>query len=62
MKQKGAGIEVQGVEDLVRAITDLLNDSDKRLAMGKLAYEIATQDRRAGERTLELLSRYLQAA
>lgn len=60
MKQKGGGIEVQGVEDLVRAITDLLNDSDKRLAMGKMAYQIATQDSRVGERTFALLSRYLQ--
>jgi 3-deoxy-D-manno-octulosonic-acid transferase len=60
MKQKGGGIEVQGVEDLVRAITDLLNDSDKRLAMGKMAYQIATRDSRVGERTFALLSRYLQ--
>jgi 3-deoxy-D-manno-octulosonic-acid transferase len=60
MKQKGGGIEVQGVADLVRAVTDLLNDSDQRLAMGKIAHQIATQDSRVGERTFALLSSYLQ--
>jgi 3-deoxy-D-manno-octulosonic-acid transferase len=60
MKQKGGGIEVRSVEDLVREITDLLNDANKRLAMGERAYQVATKDSRVGERTFALLSRYLQ--
>jgi 3-deoxy-D-manno-octulosonic-acid transferase len=61
MKRKGGGIEVRGVEDLVREITDLVSDTDKRLAMGERAYRVAADEHRVGERTSELLSRYLQA-
>jgi 3-deoxy-D-manno-octulosonic-acid transferase len=60
MKERGGGIEVHDTEDLVRAITDLLNDANKRAAMGETAYQVAVDDGRAGERTLELLLRYLQ--
>jgi 3-deoxy-D-manno-octulosonic-acid transferase len=60
MKRKGGGIEVRGVEDLVREITDLVSDTDKRLAMGERAYQVAADEHRVGERTSELLSRYLQ--
>jgi 3-deoxy-D-manno-octulosonic-acid transferase len=60
MKEKGGGVEVRGVEDLVREITDLLNDADKRLTMGENAYQVAADEQRVGERTSELLSRYLQ--
>lgn len=60
MKEKGGGVEVRSVEDLVREITDLLNDADKRLRMGEKAYQVAANERRVGERTCELLSRYLQ--
>jgi 3-deoxy-D-manno-octulosonic-acid transferase len=60
MKERGGGIEVRDTEDLVRAITDLLNDSNKRLAMGETAYRVATDDGRVGERTVGLLLRYLQ--
>jgi hypothetical protein len=42
MKEK-EGVEVQSVEDLVREITDLLNDADKRLRMGKKAYQVAAR-------------------
>ena len=35
MKAKGGGVEVRGVEDLVREITDLLSDADKRLSNGR---------------------------
>jgi 3-deoxy-D-manno-octulosonic-acid transferase len=61
MKAKGGGVEVRGVEDLVREITDLLSDTDKRLAMGERAYQVAADEHRVGERTSELLSRYLQS-
>ena len=61
MKEKGGGIEVRGVEGLVGELTDLLNDADKRRTMGENAYQVAADDQRVGERTSELLSRYLQA-
>jgi 3-deoxy-D-manno-octulosonic-acid transferase len=61
IKAKGGGVEVRGVEDLVREITDLLSDTDKRLAMGERAYQVAADEHRVGEQTSELLSRYLQA-
>ena len=60
MKKKGGGVEVRGAEDLVREITDLLSDTDKRLAMGERAYHVAADGHRVGERTSELLFRYLQ--
>jgi 3-deoxy-D-manno-octulosonic-acid transferase len=60
MKKKGGGVEVRGLEDLVREITDLLSDADKRLAMGEKAYQVAADEHRVGERTAALLSRYLQ--
>jgi 3-deoxy-D-manno-octulosonic-acid transferase len=60
MKERGGGIEVRDTEDLVRAITDLLNDTNKRVTMGETAYQVAADDGRVGERTLELLLRYLQ--
>jgi 3-deoxy-D-manno-octulosonic-acid transferase len=61
MKEKGGGVEVRGVQDLVREITDLLNHADKRLTMGENAYQVAADEQCVGERTSELLSRYLQA-
>jgi 3-deoxy-D-manno-octulosonic-acid transferase len=61
MKEKGGGIEVRGVEGLVDELTDLLNDADKRRIMGENAYQVAADEQRVGERTFELLSRYLQA-
>jgi 3-deoxy-D-manno-octulosonic-acid transferase len=60
MKERGGGIEVRDTEDLVRVITDLLNDANKRLAMGETAYQVAADGGRVGERTVELLLRYLQ--
>jgi 3-deoxy-D-manno-octulosonic-acid transferase len=61
MKEKGGGIEVRGVEDLVRELIELLNDADKRRTMGENAYRVAADKQRVSERTAELLSRYLQA-
>jgi 3-deoxy-D-manno-octulosonic-acid transferase len=60
MKERGGGIEVRDTEDLVHAITDLLSDANKRVAMGEAAYQVAADDGRVAERTLELLLRYLQ--
>jgi 3-deoxy-D-manno-octulosonic-acid transferase len=60
MKERGGGIEVRDTEDLVRAVTDLLNDASKRVAMGETAYQVAADGARVGERTLELLLHYLQ--
>jgi hypothetical protein len=41
-------------------ITDLLNDANKRAAMGEAAYQVARDEGRAGERSFEVLLRYLQ--
>jgi 3-deoxy-D-manno-octulosonic-acid transferase len=60
MKEKGGAIEVRDEADLVREITDLLNDANKRLDMGERAYQVAVDERRVSERTAELLYRYLQ--
>jgi 3-deoxy-D-manno-octulosonic-acid transferase len=60
MKENGGGVEVRGLEDLVREISDLLNDADKRVAMGEKAYQVAADEHRVGERTAALLARYLQ--
>jgi 3-deoxy-D-manno-octulosonic-acid transferase len=61
MKERGGAIEVRDVKDLVRVITELLNDPNKRAAMGEAAYQVAANDGRAGERTFELLLRYFQS-
>jgi 3-deoxy-D-manno-octulosonic-acid transferase len=60
MKAKGGGVEVRGVEDLVRELTELLGDADKRRAMGEKAYQVATDEQGVGEQTARLLSRYIQ--
>jgi 3-deoxy-D-manno-octulosonic-acid transferase len=61
MKKRGGAIEVRGAEDLVSAITELLNNANKRVAMGEAAYQVATDEGRAGEQTFEALLRYLQS-
>jgi 3-deoxy-D-manno-octulosonic-acid transferase len=60
MKKRGGAIEVRGAEDLISAITELLNNANKRVAMGEAAYQVATDGGRTGERTFEVLVRYLQ--
>jgi 3-deoxy-D-manno-octulosonic-acid transferase len=60
MKAKGGGVEVRGLEDLVRELTELLGDADKRRAMGEKAYQVATDEQGVGEQTARLLSRYIQ--
>jgi 3-deoxy-D-manno-octulosonic-acid transferase len=62
MKVKGGGIEVRSADDLIREIADLLTDPSKRLMMGERAYNLAMDERRVGERSLALLTRYLQTS
>ena len=47
-----------GVEDLA----DLLTDASKCLIMGERAYKLAMDEQRVGERSLALLTRYLEAS
>jgi 3-deoxy-D-manno-octulosonic-acid transferase len=59
MKRTGGGIEVRGTEDLVREISGLLNDPEKRKIMGAKAYAIAADDCGVLDRSMNLVSRYL---
>jgi len=60
MKQQGAAIEVGGAEDLIREISDLLKDPQRRKMLGERAYAIAA-DRGVLERSIDLVVGYLQA-
>jgi len=60
MKKSGGGIEVQDGGDLLREITGLLVDPDKRRSAGEKAYEVATRDGDVLERSLELLRSYVE--
>lgn len=62
MKAQGGGIEVRSADDLVREVADLLTDANKRLIMGERAYKLAMDEQRVGERSLALLTRYLQTS
>jgi 3-deoxy-D-manno-octulosonic-acid transferase len=62
MKAQGGGIEVRNADDLVREVADLLTDPSKRLIMGERAYKLAMDEQRVGERSLALLTRYLEAS
>ena len=59
MKQKGGAIEVRGVEDLKREITELLLDSRKRKIMGQQAAEVAANDQGVLYQSMRLAERYL---
>lgn len=59
MKRKGGGIEVRGLEDLVREISALLSDRTRAESMGKVAYSVVEGDRGVMERSTDLVSRYL---
>jgi len=59
MKRQGGGIEVGGREELIRAVTTLLADAEKRKTMGGKAREVAADDRGVLERSVGLASRYL---
>jgi 3-deoxy-D-manno-octulosonic-acid transferase len=60
MKEQGAGIEVQGGEDLIEKISTLLADPEKCRTMGERAYQIATDDPQVLENSVALACRYLQ--
>jgi 3-deoxy-D-manno-octulosonic-acid transferase len=59
MKQKGGGIEVHGAEDLIREITSLLSDAQKRKARGAKASAVAVNDYGVMDRSVGLVARYL---
>jgi 3-deoxy-D-manno-octulosonic-acid transferase len=59
MKESGGGIEVADRADLVREITALLVDPEKRLSVGRKAYEVAVRDDRVLEKSLDLLRSYI---
>ncbi len=59
MAARGGGIEVRGKEELIRAMTILLTDSEKRKSMGQKAFEIAADDHGVLERSFAVAARYL---
>ncbi|MFQ5542304.1 MAG: 3-deoxy-D-manno-octulosonic acid transferase, partial [Candidatus Binatia bacterium] len=59
IKKGGGGIEVQGREDLKREISVLLTDRSKGLKMGELAAQAVEGDRGVVERSMALISRYI---
>jgi 3-deoxy-D-manno-octulosonic-acid transferase len=59
LKRAGGGIEVRGAADLIRVISDLLNDPEKRKMIGEKAYAIAADDRQVLERSMGLVAPYL---
>ena len=59
MKQRGAGIEVAGAEDLTRELTDLLGDPEKCRTVGEQAYRVAADERNVMQQSLALAQRYL---
>jgi 3-deoxy-D-manno-octulosonic-acid transferase len=60
MKNQGAGIEVQGSEDLIEEISALLSNPEKCRTMGEKGYQIAGDDRQVLENSVALACRYLQ--
>jgi 3-deoxy-D-manno-octulosonic-acid transferase len=60
MKKNGGGIEVRDGGDLMRELTGLLVDPEKRRSAGEKAYEVATRDGAVLERSLELLRSYVE--
>ena len=59
MKNSGGGIEVSDRGDLLRSITALLIDPDKRKSAGATAYGVAARDGAVMERSLDLLRSYV---
>lgn len=59
MKSGGAAIEVRDAEDLDRALTQLLADSETRIRMGVRAFQIAGANNDALRLNLKLVERYL---
>ena len=59
MKSSGGGIEVGDAGGLLREITGLLGDPEKRQSAGEKAYGVAVRDGAVLERSLDLLRPYL---
>jgi 3-deoxy-D-manno-octulosonic-acid transferase len=59
MKRAGGGIEVHGTEDLIREISGLLKDPQRRKMVGEKAYAIAGDGRGVLQRSMALVARYL---
>ena len=59
MKEKGGGIEVHSKEELIREITELLNDQEKALRMGKRAREVTGGDHGVVDRSMSLISPFI---
>ncbi len=60
MKRTGGGIEVRGKDDIVREIAGLLADGAKAKKVGELAYCVTEKDHGVLDRSIRLVSRYLQ--
>lgn len=61
LKQNGGGFEVRNAEDLVREITALLIDPQKRRLVGDKAYEAAGGDNTVIDKSLKIVATYLTA-
>ena len=61
LKQNGGGLEVGGAEDLVREITVLLTDPEKRRMVGEKAYQAAATDNAVIDRSINIVGAYLPA-
>lgn len=59
MAARGGGIEVRGKDDLIREMTLLLTDTEKRRSMGQRAFEIAAADHSVLERNFAVAAPYL---
>jgi 3-deoxy-D-manno-octulosonic-acid transferase len=59
MKQRGAGIQVAGADELTRELSGLLGDPERCRTVGKEAYRVAADDCGVMERNLALAQRYL---
>lgn len=59
MAARGGGIEVKGKDELIREMTILLTDTEKRRSMGKKAFEVAADDHGVLERSFAVAARYL---
>lgn len=59
MKRKGGGIEVRGKEDLIREISGLLADPRRAQRIGELAHAVVEGDRGVVDRSMDLVTRYL---
>jgi 3-deoxy-D-manno-octulosonic-acid transferase len=62
LSQTGGGFEVRSAEDLVREITALLTDPQKRRLAGDKAYEAAAADNTVVDKSLNIVGAYLTAS